>query len=117
VKPHEREPLWVTKINKNHPIMNGIGKFLIDNDEQLAVIIRSKSTDTLFQTTAIHEKRQVISGWALESGKGRIVGLLPGVTTDAYKTPEYQNIIWRSAHWALKRDIQQYPHAKNRYYE
>jgi len=114
---HELEPLWVTNINKNHPIMNGVGKFLIDNDKQFAVIIRSKSTATLFQTTAIHEKRQVISGWALESGKGRIVGLLPGKTTDAYQTPEYQNIIWRSACWAMKRDIPQYPNAKNRYYD
>lgn len=116
VKPHELEPLWVTRINRNHPIMNGIGKFLIDNDEQLAVIIRSRNTDALFETTAIHEKRQAISGWALESGKGRIVGLLPGLTVDAYKTPEYQNIFWRAAHWAMKRDIPQYPLAKNRYY-
>jgi len=113
---HELEPLWVTNINKNHPIMNGVGKFLIDNDEQFAVIIRSKSTDTLFQTTAIHGKRQAISGWALESGKGRIVGLLPGKTIDAYQTPEYQNIIWRSAHWAMKREIQSYPNAKNTLY-
>jgi len=117
VMHHELEPLWVTKINQNHPIMNGVGKFLIDNDEQFAVIIRSKSTDTLFQTTAIHEKRQVISGWALDSGKGRIVGLLPGHTIDAYQAPEYQNIIWRSVHWAMKRDIPKYPNAKNRYYD
>lgn len=114
---NELEPLWVTKINKSHPIMNGVGKFLIDNDEQFAVIIKSKSTATLFETTAIHEKRQVISGWALDSGKGRIVGLLPGHTINAYQAPEYQNIIWRSAHWAMKRDIPQYPHSKNRYYD
>ena len=114
---NELEPLWITRINKSHPIMNGVGKFLIDNDEQFAVIIKSKSTATLFETTAIHEKRQVISGWALDSGKGRIVGLLPGHTIDAYQAPEYQNIIWRSAHWAMKRDIPQYPNAKNRYYD
>jgi hypothetical protein len=116
VKPHEIEPLWVTRISQTHPIMKGIGKFLVDNDAQPAVIIRSKGTDTLFQTTAIHEKRQAISGWALESGKGRIVGLLPGVTIDAYKTPEYQNIIWRAAHWAMRREIMPYPRAHNRYY-
>ena len=113
---NELEPLWVTRINKNHPIMQGIGKFMIANDEQFAVIIKSKSTATLFETTAIHEKRQVISGWALESGKGRIVGLLPGHTMDAYQEPEYQNIIWRAAHWAMKRTIESYPNAKNRYY-
>lgn len=113
---NEPEPLWVTRINKNHSIMQGIGKFMIANDEQFAVIIKSKSTATLFETTAIHEKRQVISGWALDSGNGRIVGLLPGHTMDAYQAPEYQNIIWRAAHWAMRRTIEPYPNAKNRYY-
>ena len=79
--------------------MQGIGKFMIANDEQLAVIIKSQSTATLFETTAIHEKRQVISGWALDRGNGRIAGLLPGHTVDTYQEPEYRNIIWRAAHW------------------
>jgi type 1 glutamine amidotransferase len=117
VTPHEIEPLWATRINKEHPITQGIGKFLISNDEQYLVIIKSPSTATLFETTAIHEKRQGVSGWALESGKGRIVGLLPGSTVHAYQSPEYQNIVWRSAHWAMKRDIQPYPNAKNTYYD
>ena len=113
---NEIEPLWITRINKTHPIMQGVGKFMIANDEQFAVIIKSKTTSTLFETTAIHEKRQAIGGWALDTGKGRIVGLLPGHTMDAYKAPEYMNILWRSAHWAMRRDIQQYPDGKNRYY-
>jgi len=117
IKANEFEPLWITRINKKHPITQGVGKFLIANDEQYVVIIKSKTTATLFETTAIHEKRQAVSGWALESGKGRIVGLLPGSTVHAYQAPEYQNIIWRAAHWAMKRDIQQYPNAKNRYYD
>ncbi len=113
---NEIEPLWITRINKTHPIMQGVGKFMIANDEQFAVIIKSKTTVTLFETTAIHEKRQAIGGWALDTGKGRIVGLLPGHTMDAYKAPEYMNILWRSVHWAMKRDIQKYPDEKNRYY-
>ena len=117
ITPHEFEPLWATRINKEHPITQGVGKFLISNDEQYLVIIKSPSTSTLFETTAIHEKRQGVSGWALENGKGRIVGLLPGSTVHAYQSPEYQNIVWRSAHWAMKRDIQLYPNAKNTYYD
>jgi len=114
---NELEPLWVTRINKDHPVMQGIGKFMIANDEQLAVIIKSQSTATLFETTAIHEKRQVVSGWALDAGNGRIVGLLPGHTIDAYMAPEYRNIMWRAAHWAMKRTIEPYPNAVNRYYK
>jgi len=113
---HNLEPIWYTRMNKSHPIMQGIGKFPAIVDEQLSAIIRSTTTATLFESTAVHEKRQVISGWALDSGKGRIAGLLPGSTTHVYQAPEYQNIVWRAAHWAMRRDIPQYPKAKNTHY-
>lgn len=117
VKKHDVEPLWVRRLNQNHPITKGIGKFLLSHDEQYAVIIKSVSAVTLFETTAIHEKRQAISGWALERGSGRIVGLLPGSTIHAYHAPEYQTIIWRAAHWAMNRSIPPYPDARNTLYD
>ena len=116
VKPNEFEPLWVTRINKEHPITRGVGKFLISYDEQYLVLIKSPATALLFETTAIHEKRQGCSAWALDSGRGRIVGLLPGSTVHAYQAPEYQNILWRAAHWAMRREIQSYPNAKKTLY-
>lgn len=116
IGPHNLEPIWYTRINKSHPIMQGVGKFHAILDQQLSAIIRSTATATLFESTAIHEKRQVVSGWALDSGKGRIAGLLPGSTIHAYQAPEYQNIVWRAAHWAMRRDIPQYPKAKNTHY-
>ena len=106
---NEIQPVWVGELNSRHPITNGIGKFFINLDEQFAVIIKSRSTTTLFETTAIHDKRDAVGGWCLESGRGRIVGLLPGHTRWPYRVPEYQDILWRSAHWAMKRDIPQYP--------
>jgi len=117
IEAHEFQPIWHTRINKAHPIMTGIGKFSIMHDEQLAVIIKSKDTETLFETTSVHEKRQAISGWALKRGSGRIVGLLPGSTNHAYQSPEYCNIVWRAAHWAMNRDIQPYPDARNTLYD
>ena len=117
VKKYEVEPLWVRRLNHNHPITKGVGKFLISHDEQYAVLIKSASTVTLFETTAIHEKRQAISGWALERGSGRIAGLLPGSTIHAYQAPEYQTIIWRAAHWAMNRSIPPYPKARNTLYD
>lgn len=116
LEPHGIEPMWYTRMNKTHPITQGMGKFSVMYDEQPLVVIKSGATATLFESTAIHEKRQGVSGWALERDKGRIVGLLPGSTIHAYQTPEYQTIVWRAAHWAMHRDISSYPKAENRYY-
>jgi hypothetical protein len=116
IEPHSIEPMWYTRINKTHPITRGVGKFSVLIDEQPLVIIKSPSTTTLFESTAVHEKRQGISGWALESGKGRIVGLLPGGAIRAYQVPEFQTILWRAAHWAMKKEVEEYPKANNRYY-
>ena len=107
--PHnEVQPIWVHNINQEHPITEGIGNFFINLDEQFAAIIKSRYTTTLFETTAIHEKRRAVGGWCLKSGKGRVVGLLPGHFQWAYRVREYQKILWRSAHWAVKRNIPPY---------
>ena len=116
MEPHNLEPIWYTRINTDHPVMQGVGKFSILIDEQPLAIIKSATTATLFESTAVHEKRQGVSGWALEREAGRIVGLLPGATIHAYQTPEYRNIVWRAAHWAMRRDIPPCPDAENRYY-
>ncbi|MFA6472537.1 MAG: ThuA domain-containing protein [Candidatus Latescibacterota bacterium] len=116
MEPHNFEPMWYTRMNKTHPVTQGVGKFSVMNDEQPLVLIKSSSTVTLFESTAVHEKRQGVSGWALEKGKGKIVGLLPGCTLYAYQAPEYQTIIWRAAHWAMNRSIPPYPKEENRYY-
>jgi type 1 glutamine amidotransferase len=116
IGPHNFEPIWYTRMNKTHPVTQGIGKFPAIIDQQLSVIIKSTTTATLFESTAVHEKRQAISGWALDSRKGRIVGLLPGSTIHVYQTPEYQNIVWRAAHWAMRSDIPKYPKAENTHY-
>ncbi|MFC1561253.1 ThuA domain-containing protein [Candidatus Latescibacterota bacterium] len=113
---NEIQPVWVHDLNQNHPISKGIGKFYINLDEQFAAIIKSHYTTTLFETTAIHDKRHAIGGWCLENGNGRVIGLLPGHTVFPYKTPEYQTILWRSAHWVMKRDIPPYPGEKNTLY-
>jgi hypothetical protein len=111
------QPVWVRNFAREHSITTGVGKFYIPLDEQGAVILRSPSTTTLFETTAIHDKRQAIGGWCREDGKGRVAGLLPGHSAEAYETPEYRNIFWRAAHWAMRRDIPDYPEARNTFYE
>jgi type 1 glutamine amidotransferase len=108
----EIQPLWVRDLNQEHPITRGIKPFYINIDEQFGAFIRSASTTQLFGTTAIHNKRERNGGWCLDQGKGRVVGLLPGHLVYAYRPPEYQEIFWRAAHWAMKRQIPAYPKAK-----
>ncbi len=108
----EVQPIWVYGLNQDHPITKGLGKFWIDLDEQFAVVIKSQYTTSLFQTQAMHDKRTAVGGWCLENGNGRIVGLLPGHTQGPYHTLEYKDILWRSAHWALRRDVTPHPNLK-----
>ncbi len=103
------QPLWVRDCNQDHPITRGIGRFMINLDEQFGAMIKSEYTATLFETTAMHDKRECVGGWAREHGKGRVVALLPGHTSDPYLVPEYREILWRSAHWAVRQDIPAYP--------
>jgi len=65
---NEIQPVWVHELNQNHPITKGIGKFYINLDEQFAAIIKSHSTTTLFETTAIHDH------WSMKRDIPRFAG-------------------------------------------
>ena len=110
----EIQPLIYKNINQEHPITKGIDTFYTNLEEQFDVQIKEpERTTILFRSLAVHDKRDAINGWCLEQGKGRIVGLLPGHYQWTYRVPEYQEIFWRAAHWAMKRDIPPYPNAVN----
>ena len=108
----EIQPVIVRDLNSEHPVTQGIDTFFINLDEQFDAIIKNPDTTTLlFRTLAVHDKRNAVSGWCLERGKGRVVGLLPGHYQWTYRVPEYQEIFWRAAHWAMNRDIPPYKNA------
>lgn len=109
----EIQPIWTHDINKDHAITKGIKPFYFNIDLQYCPVIKSEKTVALFQTSAVHDKREALGGWCLENDNGRVVVLLPGHTEWTYRAPEYQEILWRSAHWAVKRDITPYPGPKN----
>jgi len=102
----EIQPVIVRELNPDHPITRGIDTFFFNLDEQFDAVIKDPaSTTVLFRTLAVHDKRDALGGWCLEREKGRIVGLLPGHYQWTYRVPEYQMIVWRAAHWAMKRAI------------
>jgi type 1 glutamine amidotransferase len=102
----EIQPVIYKDFNQDHPITKGISPFFTNLEEQFDVQIKNPSTTTLlFRSLAVHDKRDSVGGWCLEQGNGRIVGLLPGHYQWTYRLPVYQEVFWRAAHWALKRDI------------
>ena len=94
--------------NQNHPISRETKDFDIPLDENFGAEIIDKNVIPLYETTGLSDKRHDIAGWCLDQGNGRVVGLTMGHTYFAYQDPNYLKLIWRAAHWALKRDIPPY---------
>jgi type 1 glutamine amidotransferase len=108
----EMQPMAYSWFNQDHPITKGMEPYYITLDDQFGVDFKYPSRTTiLFKTQAVHDKREMVSAWCIEQGNGRVVGLLPGDHNFAYRVPEYQEIFWRAAYWAMKRDIPPYPNA------
>ena len=105
VMHREIQPVILRDFNQNHVITRGIKEFYVNLDEQFAAIMLAKDYVPLFMTQAVHDKRDALGGWCFEYGKGRVVALLPGHTQFPWRHPQYQEIVWRSGHWALGKDI------------
>jgi len=106
----EIQPIILREFDRDHPITAGMDDFFINIDEQFGVeILYPEDTTVLFRTRAVHDKNEAIGGWCRQDGRGRVVGLLPGHEHWCYRMPEYQEIFWRAAHWALGREIPAFP--------
>lgn len=92
-------------INQDHPITKGIGEFVIDLDENFGVELAVDRTTVLYKSTGEQDKRTDIAAWCLDAGKGRAVGLHFGHVPQPFHRPEIKTVMWRSAHWAMRRDI------------
>jgi len=94
--------------NPDHPISEGIEDFVMPIDENFGVILTNPNAVPLYETLGAQDHRHDIAGWALESGNGRVVGLVAGHTHTGGRHESYQKMYWRGAHWALKRDIPEF---------
>ncbi|MFC1538242.1 ThuA domain-containing protein [Candidatus Latescibacterota bacterium] len=110
------QPAHIHMLNLNHPITKGIEEFDLDDDEIFdSVPLEGVKTTHLFNTSGEEVKIDARGGWCREEGKGRIVALLPGHIPEPYQKVPYRKIMWRAAHWVLKRDIPSDDHIKGRY--
>ena len=108
VNPIIHGPLQIVRLhnfNQSHPITRGMKDFDLPLDENFGAELIHENTIPLYETTGIIDKRHDIGGWCLDQGRGRVVGFLAGHTYFAYQDPNYLPLLWRGAHWALKREI------------
>ena len=99
------QTVFLHNFNQDHPITKGTENFHLNLDENFGVELVSPRAVRLFNSFGAQDKRHDIAGWAMESGKGRVVGLVAGHTYTAWRDKSYRRLFWRGAHWAMKRDI------------
>jgi type 1 glutamine amidotransferase len=100
-------PFKVRVTNRNHPITQGIGDFMV-NDEQHYVAYDKDPKNILLQAENIDgldyegHGTKSISAWAYEYGKGRVVFTAVGHTIHAMWAPQYLELQKRAVRWLLK---------------
>lgn len=99
------QPARIHNLNANHPITKGIQPFDIGDDEIFNAEMMPGKYELLFNTSGDEQKITAFGGWCREEGKGRVVALLPGHLPGPYMQVPYNEIMWRAAHWALRKEI------------
>jgi type 1 glutamine amidotransferase len=99
------QPAYLHKLNQNHPITKDIEPCNIQEDEIFMADLIPGESEVLFNLKGDEVKTDRAGGWCREAGKGRVVTLLPGHNPHPYHLKSYKQIMWRSAHWAMKKII------------
>jgi type 1 glutamine amidotransferase len=81
----------------SHPVLEGITGFTA-MDEHYYCQIDIAQTDMLMLSTS--EAVTAISAWAHSVGKGKVVGMTPGHTTEALGDPQMIRLMQNAANWA-----------------
>jgi hypothetical protein len=101
-------PFQVRVTNREHPITQGIGNFMV-NDEQHFVtydkdpkhlILESENLDGLEYE---NHGRKSVAGWAYEFGKGRVVFTAVGHSNHAMWVPAHFELQKRAVKWLLRQ--------------
>ncbi len=96
---------YMHKLNATHPITKGIEPQVLGQDEIFFADLK-QDTEVLFNLESTEKQAtDRAGGWTHEYGEGRVVSLLPGHTPHPYHTKSYKEVMWRSAHWAMRKEI------------
>ena len=91
--------------NQDHPITRGFSEFTLGTEETFGFDPATPDTVVLYRQVGSIPLTVDNAGWAYESGKGRVVGLVAGHSHTAWRDIRYRELHWRGAHWAMKREI------------
>ncbi len=100
-----RTTVSIHDLTRRTPITKGLGDFVIDLDENFGVELVPDKTTVLYKSTGQQDNRIDVGAWCLDAGKGRAVGLHFGHVPQPFHRPEVKTVMWRSAFWAMRRDI------------
>lgn len=110
------QPALLHDLNPDHPITKGVKESMFGDDEIFSAdLIPGKST-VLFKLKGEEQPQDKAGGWCREEGRGRVVSLLPGHQASPYHDSSYKEILWRSIHWAMRKDIPPSDFARERNY-
>ena len=95
--PKEHNPVYCTEIRgSNHPIMRGIEPFEAPDEHYFCTVDLDKATPFL---ATISIAGTEIGGWCQQKGKGRVVSLTPGPTTEMLDKME--PLLKNAIRWAM----------------
>lgn len=84
----------------SHPIIDGVGEFMI-RDEHYEVDHILPDVTVILESTSKTGGTQV-AGYVHTLGEGRMCSLMPGHILSVFESKEYQEIIRRAIRWCLK---------------
>ena len=99
------QPTFLHSLNRDHPITKGLEDANLRDDEIFSADLIPGEVEVLYNLKGEEFPQDKPGGWCTERGKGRTVTLLPGHTPWPYHTYTQKESMWRSAHWAMHRDI------------
>ncbi len=105
----------IHELNQTHPITKGIEPFKISDDEIFNAVLKSGESELLYKTRGDEFEINANGGWCRDEGKGRVVSLLPGHTQGPYMQKSFREIMWRSAYWAMRKNIPASNHITENY--
>ena len=106
-KPIMHGPLIMTSfydLNQNHPITRGVEPYETE-DEIFGADMLDVEYEPLMRAKQEDPPLDRLAAWTREVGDGRIVVLNCGASHVCYWKKSFKEIMWRSAYWAMKKDI------------